>query len=99
MQAIKLTAAFLLLAGAAAAQTPPAPAAGSAAGGPVGPSVSTPTSPTGRTPPGTPAADSVPGQISRDSTGQSVIGHTTTPPSAVPGNTGGQGTGAKPPAN
>ena len=92
-----LIAATLVLAAPALAQVPPAPAAGSGGGGPVGPSVSEPTSPTGKTPPGTPSATTPADQIARDSTGQQIIGRTTTPQSPVPGNTGGQGTGAQPP--
>ena len=68
------------------AQTPPSG---------VGPSVSSPTSPTGKTPPGTPTTATPAGSMARDTTGQNVIGHTATPPSSVPGNTGGAGTGAK----
>lgn len=90
-----LFAAALVMAGPAWAQVPPAPPAGSGGGGPVGPSTTTPMGPTGKTPPGTPSANSVPGQISRDAAGQRVIGKTATPPSAVPGNTGGAATGAR----
>jgi hypothetical protein len=89
-----LGAVALLVAGPAWAQVPAAPPAGSGGGGPVGPSTTTPQGPTGKTPPGTPGANSVPGQISRDAAGQQVIGKTATPPGAVPGDTGGRGTGA-----
>lgn len=96
---LKLSGSWLvtMLVGAslAAAQTPPAPPAGSGTGGPVGPSVSTPREAIGAVPPGTPSATSVQGQGARNQTGQEVIGNTATPPSAVPGNTGGQETGTR----
>ncbi len=96
MRSLMVVAVSTLIAGAAWAQTPPAaPPAGSGSGGSVGPSVMTPSSPTGKTPPGTPTDSTVPGQVSRNTTGQDVIGQTANPPTAVPGNTGGQGTGAK----
>lgn len=72
----------------------PAPAAGSGGGGSVGASASTPTHPTGKTPPGTPSAATPAGRIARDTTGQKVIGHTATTGS-IPGNTGGASTGVK----
>ena len=91
-----IVAALLLAACPALAQTPPpAPPAGSGGGGPVGPSVQSPTTPTGKTPPGTPAANSVPAQISRDSAGQAIIGQTVTPPGTVPGDPGAKETGAR----
>ena len=77
------------------AQTPAAPAAGSGGGGAVGPSVTAPTRPTGQTPPGTPTGNTTAGSMTRDAAGEKVIGHTVNPPSAVPGNTGAQGTGTK----
>jgi len=64
-----------------------APAPGSAGGGGVGPSVSTPIAPQGATPPGTPSANTAGDRALRDAAGQSVIGKTETPPSPVPGNT------------
>lgn len=62
---------------------------------PVGPSVSSPTYPTGKTPPGAASAATPSGRIARDTAGQKVIGHTTTTGGGTPGNTGGAGTGAK----
>ncbi|GAC1343602.1 MAG: hypothetical protein NVSMB18_19690 [Acetobacteraceae bacterium] len=87
--------AILLLAcaGPALAQ---APAAGSGGGGPVGPSVAQPTTPTGATPPGTPSGQTAAGLQARDASGTAVIGKTATPPGPVPGNTGGQDSGKKP---
>jgi len=81
----------LLIAGAGSALAQsPAPAAGSGGGGPVGPSVTEPRTPTGATPPGTPSGQTIPERVSRDAVGSSVIGPTATPPSPVPGNTGGK---------
>lgn len=82
-----LVVGLVLMAPPALAQ---APAAGSGAGGPVGPSVSTPTSPTGVAPPGTPATPAA-----RDGVGTAVIGKTETPASPVPGNTGGADSGVR----
>lgn len=78
--------ASVALSGAASAQSPP---------GPVGPSVSSSTHPTGKTPPGTPTAATPDGRIARDAVGQKVIGHTATPAGGPPGNTGGGATGKK----
>ena len=64
-----------------------APAPGSAGGGGVGPSVSTPDTPKGTAPPGTPSGQTTGDRALRDAAGQSVIGKTETPPSPVPGNT------------
>ena len=91
---IGLVAAFLLGVSPAIAQTA-APAAGSSGAGPVGPSVTQPNTALGQTPPGTPSGQTVPERISRDAVGQSVIGHTATPPSSVPGNTGGVQSGTR----
>ena len=67
-----------------------APAAGSGAGGPVGPSVPAPNTPTGAVPPGTTARPDL-----RDAIGQAVIGKTETPATPVPGNTGGADSGVR----
>jgi len=80
---------LLAATGTASLAQVPAPPAGSDGGGPVGPSIAQPTVPTGRTPPGTPTGTTPEERGARDAVGQSVIGKTATPPSAVPGNTGG----------
>lgn len=91
-----LVIAGLMLAGAAQAQTPPAaPPGGSGGGGPVGPSVSAPNEPTGRTPPGTPAANTAAGREARDAAGTAVIGKTTTEGAAQAGATDGADAGVK----
>ena len=66
-----------------------APAAGSGAGGPVGASTPGANPPQGSTPPG-----AATGPV-RDAIGTAVIGKTETPPSLVPGNTGGKGSGVQ----
>ncbi len=70
-----------------------APAAGSGNGGPVGASISNPTAPTGKTPPGTPGGQTTADGAARDSAGAAVIGKTTTLPGPVVGNTAGQDSG------
>ena len=93
---IGMNAALLLFAAGSVIAQAPAPAAGSGGGGPVrSNSNTTPTAPSGVAPPGTPSANTVPGQNARDRAGQAVIGHTATPQTAVPGNTGGKETGSK----
>ena len=92
MRATMYTVCGLMFAASALAQ---APAAGSGGGGPVNPSVSAPTQPLGATPPGTPSAATTEGRQTRDAIGTAVIGKTETPPSPVPGNTGGADAGVR----
>lgn len=84
---MRYAAAAILAFGLSTAAHAQAPAPGSAAGGGVGPSVSTPNMPTGTAPPGTPTGQTTGDRALRDAAGQSVIGKTETPPSPVPGNT------------
>ena len=91
---IALLPAALLLAGTAFAQTATqgtgAPPAGSGGGGPVNESVPAPRAPQGVIPPGTPSS-----QTARDAVGTAMLGKTETPPSPVPGNTGGADSGVR----
>ena len=89
-----LVIAFALLATPVMAQAP-APAPGSGGGGPVGASIPQPTAPTGKTPPGTPDDQTASGRVARDAAGTQVIGKTATPPTALPGNTGGVQSGPR----
>lgn len=83
-----LAAAAILLACLAAAPAhAQAPAPGSSGGGGVGASVSTPTTPKGTAPPGTPVGETTGDRALRDAAGDSVIGKTDTPASPVPGDT------------
>ena len=72
-----------------------APAPGSGAGGGVGPSATAPTTPQGATPPGTPNGETAGNRALRDATGQQVIGKTTTPATAIPGETSGRDSGVR----
>lgn len=76
---------LLLMTTPVLAQTP-APPAGSAGGGPVGPSTSNPM-PQPHTPPGTPNGQTTPDRQARDAAGQSVIGQTNYPPNTAPAST------------
>ncbi len=88
MRAVILATPMLCLMGlgslAAYAQVP---APGSGGGGGVGASVNTPTTPQGKAPPGTPAAETAGDRALRDAAGQNALGKTETPATAVPGNT------------
>ena len=79
-----ILATAILIPAAAYAQNP---APGTGGGGPVGPSISAPTTPTGSPPPGTPSGETTGDRALRDAAGQGVIGKTETPPSVVPGDT------------
>lgn len=72
-----------------------APAAGSGAAGGVGPSVNTPRTAQGNTPPGTPSADTAGDRALRDAAGQNALGKIGTPSSALPGDTTGQDSGVR----
>ncbi len=63
------------------------PAAGSGGGGGVGASVTAPTTPQGKAPPGTPTAETAGDRALRDAAGQNALGKTETPLTPVPGNT------------
>ncbi len=84
---ILAAAAFCLLELVSSAAHAQAPAAGSGGGGGVGPSVTTPTTPQSRPPPGTPSAETAGDRALRDAAGQNVLGKTETPPTPVPGDT------------
>lgn len=92
MRTSMLAAAALLYPAALFAQ---APAPGSGDGGGVGPSIAQPNAPPGTTPPGTPGGDTAGARALREAAGQSVIGKTGTPATAVPGDTKGLDSGVR----
>ena len=92
MRASVLAAAALLYPAVLFAQ---APKPGSNGGGDVGPSINRPNIPLGTAPPGTPDGDTAGDRALRDAAGQSVIGKTDTPATAVPGDTKGLDSGVR----
>ncbi len=96
MRTMILTAPVLCLFGLGAMTAyAQAPAAGSGAGGGVGPSVDAPRTPQGNTPPGTPSANTAGDRALRDTAGQNAVGKIGTPSSALPGDTTGQDSGVR----